>query len=345
VSGIVIHNEVEILFNCQIFSGGGGDVSFGQPGNRGNGGGSGTVSRVVINDFMGGGATGLFSIYAGSGKSGVGDGARGGSVAAVKNITLNGPESHFQVGIGGVFSEAGASGTGAGAVGGSGGQIKNVHGAAGYLDIVGSRGGNSFEGHGGNGASVLKVNVTTTGANHFLHWISAGDGGSGSDHHAGAGGSVIGVKTTGDIGDFTKTFGLSAVATVQGGISAGQGGGAPSFGAANGSVSAITAARIATIIAGRPAANAVSSLNGVSHLAKIKATVLGADTGIVGDHHEISPNGGTFDWNEGGGNNTYEPSTGDLTPDGDTVIDGLILVNAITAPHLPVTPLKLVLID
>jgi hypothetical protein len=182
------------------------------------------------------------------------------------------------------------------------------------------------------------VNVRTSGAGHFIHWIGAGDGGNGGVG-AGAGGSVIGIKTNGDIGNFLNTFGLSLSATVQGGISTGKGGTTAGPSGANGSIFNVTAARIATMIAGRPAANAINSGNAVNRIAGIHAGVIGADTGIAGDHQiPGGPAGSTFDFNEGGANATFDVTT----LDGDTAIDGLVfVVSGRGGQTLPVKPLLL----
>ena len=96
----------------------------------------------------------------------------------------------------------------------------------------------------------------------------------------------------------------------------------------------ISANRIATILAGMPAANAVGYDNAVSKIANITATVLGADV----------LNNATFDFTEGSGATTsYEPDNAHTPTDGDTAQDGLIIVKKDSgALTLPVIPLKLI---
>ena len=76
---------------------------------------------------------------------------------------------------------------------------------------------------------------------------------------------------------------------------------------------------------------------GVSKLSKITAAVIGAETGIAGDHQEAGGSGGTFDWNEGSANTTFDGAP-------DTAIDGMVIVVGPVAPVLSVAPLKLVLV-
>jgi hypothetical protein len=136
--------------------------------------------------------------------------------------------------------------------------------------------------------------------------IEAGNGGAGNA--GGAGGSVSNVNVAGDIGDYTSafTFGLSSG---MGGISAGvRGAGLGS--ASNGSVSGITADRIASIVAGGGFLNA----DAVYSLSGIHANSIGADLN----------NDGIF---------TFTPSpapvhTGFIAADGDVPIDGLVVVRA-----------------
>jgi hypothetical protein len=87
----------------------------------------------------------------------------------------------------------------------------------------------------------------------------------------------------------------------------------------------VTADRIATIIAGRPAPNAITAANAVFSITGLKAGVLGADV----DRDSV------FDFTNAG-------AAGFNLGDGDTALDGLVLVRAAGLTTLPAPPLKLI---
>jgi hypothetical protein len=162
------------------------------------------------------------------------------------------------------------------------------------------------------------VNITAVGK--FVRWILAGNGGA----LGGNGGSISNVHVAGDIGDFSSSFNQvkPGFDTGMGGLIAGQAGTGGT--AINGSISFVTATRIAAILAGRPAANNITSANAVRSLTLINAQIIGADV----NHNEI------FDFTDAG------PSGFNLG-DGDTAIDGFVLVkHASNLAALPVAPLK-----
>src|SRR5262249_3742921 len=131
----------------------------------------------------------------------------------------------------------------------------------------------------------------------------------------------------GDIGDFASAFTLidpNADAGM-GGLIAGQAGTSGTAGAAlNGSISQVTATRIAAIFAGRPATNNITAANAVQSLTGISAQVIGADA----DHDEV------FDFTDAG-------VAGFNLGDGDLAIDGFVLVqHASDLAALLVAPLE-----
>ena len=119
------------------------------------------------------------------------------------------------------------------------------------------------------------------------------------------------ITGSGVIGNLSNSFevdgeGLSGM----GGLIAGKGG-AVNGGfnvERNGSITNVTATRIAAILAGATAVNNVSSLNAVKSITGLKAAVIGAD--VDGDRQ--------FDWSEGG-TTGFQLGT-------DTPIDGVVIV-------------------
>ena len=105
----------------------------------------------------------------------------------------------------------------------------------------------------------------------------------------------------------------------QGALVAGKGGTGLTAGKA-GSISGVTADRIATIIAGKTAANALTSANAVTAISGIITSAIGADF----DHD------GVFDFTNTVGTVAFE--LGDaFAGTSDTVIDG----SSSAPPHLP----------
>jgi hypothetical protein len=279
-----------------------------------NGGNSGSVSNVTINDFDSDG-TGAVAMISRAGGAGVGSG-KGGNSGSISNVSLFGPLTNFFV----QTTNGGASDSGQG---GSSGSISNVHGVVGTLIVETGDGGSAIgaTGKGGIGGSVNGVNITSV--NSFVRWILAGNGGNGG-LLGGNGGSIANVHVAGDIGDFASAFSLvnPNVALGMGGLIAGQAG--TGGVAVNGSISQVSATRIAAIFAGRPAPNNITAANAVQSLTLISAQVIGADV----NHNEL------FDFTDAG-------PAGFNLGDGDTAIDGFVLVkHASNLAALPVAALE-----
>lgn len=344
VTGVVVANDAQATGAFTIHSGEGGAAL-----SVGTGGASGNVSKVTIDDSFG--AMANFEVYAGvstasingpkfsfNTMAGGGSAGRGGDVGSISTVNLNkaagaSDNSHFIVGRAG---PAGPSGSGVDAHAGNGGSISGITGLVGTLDIVGSDGGASSDGFGGAGASISNVKVTTSGPGHYVHLIAAGNGGASGvlanqdGNLGGAGGSVSKITVDGDIGNVTSKFGMNTTNTSMGGISAGMGGAVFQAGVAgvNGSVKDIDVGThtIAAIIAGRTS-NVLTYANAVTKISGLKAGAIGADTGLSGTGSQPGTKPGTtFDFNEGGSNNTFEPDDAHDPTDGDVAIDGLVLV-------------------
>jgi len=204
----------------------------------------------------------------GGGGNGNGSGENGANAGTISGIKLAGPLDSFGFDSG----AGGASGSGT-ATAGNGGNISDISGSVGVLYINGGAGGASAAGKGGAGATINNASFSPVAE--FVRTIAAGNGGSGATE--GQGGSINNVKVAGDIGDFVDgiAFNAANVADGQGGLFAGQGGGATA--ALNGSISDVTANRIASIIAGRPGGTTVGDANDVISISGIKTKVIGVD--------------------------------------------------------------------
>ena len=317
---VVVTTYSEILGSKSVGSASGGNASA-----AGNGGSSGNVSEVTFADHYG--VAGTVAIAAGGGGSGVAAGSKGGNTGAISKITLNGMATSFGIGR---FTSAVSGGSGD-LAGGNGGAISAVTGSVGRLFITAADGGaaSASTGNGGSGGSI--VGVTMNAVSDFVRIIAAGDGGAGgANASGGAGGSVSLVKVAGDIGDFSAAFDVTSITSGQGGVVAGRGG-AGLIAGRSGSVTGVTSDRIATIIAGKTAANALTSANAVFAISGILTSAIGAD--LDGD--------GTFDFTNTVGTAAFD--LGDsFAGTSDTPIDGLVLVRVAGAGVLPVMPLKLV---
>lgn len=285
----------------------------GTPGGRaGSGGGDdgngGAVSKIVITDRVG--IDSGVEIRAPLVNSVLTPGTeRGGASGNIDDVLLNGPRTTFTI-----RTFDGSDGT---TSGGHGGSISNVRGVVGQLVIQAGDGGDGTNpgASGGIGGSVSDIAVT--GVSDFVRAIIAGNGGAGVTL-GGAGGSIDDVTVVGDIGDFDANFGVSAM----GGLFAGQAGAGGA--AQNGSVTDVSARRIAAIIAGHPLASAITSANGVFNLTGISAQIFGAD---------VNANG-AFNFTNAG-------LAGFHLGDGDTALDGLIIARrAAHLAALSVTPLQ-----
>jgi hypothetical protein len=110
----------------------------------------------------------------------------------------------------------------------------------------------------------------------------------------GPGGSINTVTVKGDIGNFLAEFDTADIGeSGMGGLVAGQGGGATGVG--NGSITDVTATRIAAIVAGVSDGTGLSqTANAVATLSDINTKVLGADIFHSGVLQDTSENAWTF---------------------------------------------------
>jgi hypothetical protein len=255
----------------------------------------------------------------GDGGAGTGALSSGGASGSIKEFELVAPNAEL------IFNQNTTGGSGGSAPtskGGKGGDVTHLHGTAGKLSVFAPRGGNAT-GVGGNGGSIKNLDITDVAT--FVRLIKAGDGGNGNT--AGSGGSLTDIKVAGDIGDFTSDFQISATSGM-GGLIAGRAGISNGIVAAakNGSIATVQAERIAAILAGAPASNALTADNAVIKITGITgATQIGAD---------VNTNT-TFDFTDSGVN-------GFNLGEGDTALDGLVIVKTGQFVNPPVTPLKLV---
>jgi len=253
----------------------------GNAGFLGNGGAGGNLATTGFTDPLG--TVTIDALDSGSGGNGGGTTGDGGDGGTVSKITMSGTNTYYGVegGNGGTYV-AGDTGTG-----GTGGSVSDVSGSVGILYVEAGNGGGpsnsgTASGTGGAGGSVSSVQIGKVGM--FVRAISAGNGGAGSAGE-GAGGSINTVKVAGDIGDFLADFNTAAFASNSGmgGLIAGEGGN----GVGNGSISDVTAGRIAAIVAGESDGLALDvATNAVSTLSDINAKVIGADifgNGVVDD--------------------------------------------------------------
>ena len=279
----------------------------------GGAGGSVTASKLSAATALTGDAT----VRAGAGGSSQDEGGRGGASGAVTNLQLALPDSVVFVLGGNANSTQANGGTGKKSAGGAGGAITGVTGSVGTLIATAGYGGSAVDGKGGAGGNISGIKLTAV--SDFVRIIKAGDGGSGAI--ASKGGSISNVKVPGDIGDFSSNFGINSTSnTGMGGLVSGLGGQVTGGGfAANGGISGISATRIAAILAGAPGAwgtngltelNAVSKISGLKDVTKIGADV-NTDTMFTFTDSATGPNPA---------NNQF------LLGDGDTAIDGLVIV-------------------
>lgn len=264
-------------------------------------------------------------ISCGNGGAGVFRGGNGGNSGSIHNLTLDLPGSLVFINAGSYAGvRGGFSGDNANDVGGNGGSVSGIKGHVGTLVLAAPNGGYG-EGRGGNGGSITRVNLTEV--DNFVRLIRAGDGG-GSASRPGTGGNLSGIHVAGDIGDFTSSFGIKTDANEgMGGLIAGQAGGTSDTIPLrkNGSISNVTADRIAAILAGAPTASGIDRFNAVISISSLKGvTKVGADV-----------DGNTaFDFTDVG-------SLGYNFGDGDTALDGLVVVFK-NGYKSNVTPLKLI---
>ena len=298
-----------------FYTGEGGNA--GATGKHGGNGGKMTALSIKATEAFGQ----VPNIHVGGGGDASGDGAAGGDSGSINGITVTAPLASI------ILNEevsAGNGGTGMKAKGGNGGKVSGVKGTFGTLSIFAPDGGNSA-GTGGNGGSITGFKATQV--TNFVRLIKAGDGGNG-DVKAGAGGSVSGTSVAGDIGDFASNFGIFSSSGNMGGLVAGQGGSANMVldASKNGSILGVKATRISAILAGFGGASSLTADNAVKKISKITgATAIGAD---------VNTNT-TFDFTDIG-------NAGFNLGDGDTALDGLIIVKAPFTPPASINVLKLV---
>ena len=293
----------KITNGASIFSGAGGD---GGTTDAAPGGISGSVSDITFRDRFAAGGT--ISIFAGAGGKAQSTQGKGGGTGSITGVTLDALHSD-------IFIGSDSKPAGDGITGGDAGKISQIAGSVGTLVIEASDGGKGVAGIGGKGGKVSFVNIPHVGD--FVRAIKAGNGGVGVGVPGGDGGTVANIFVAGDIGDFSSAFDVASFATGMGGIVAGQGGvGTGAIPGKNGSILNVNADRIAAMIAGRPAANALIAGspmnppgNAVTKISGIVANVIGADL----DHDRA------FDFIDAG-------PVGFHLGDGDTALDGLVIV-------------------
>ena len=292
----------------------------GQAGSTGAGGAGGTISALTLSSV---GNLPSGTINGGAGGEGGSSSGAGGAGGKITGLSLNLVDTASLIAKSGAGGESQSSSRG-----GAGGAIDGVAGQIDAASFRAGAGGESANGTGGAGGNARNFAFDTVGR--FVRVIAAGDGGKGIT--AGAGGSVSNVVIPGDIGDFTQAFDvLSDVG--QGGLVTGhrgEGGGK----ATNGSITSVTATRIASILAGTPANNAINYDNGVYKITKLAVSVLGAD--VDGDTN--------FDWIDApnGIPGSYQPDKDNRPVDGDTAIDGLVVVRKGGFPGPHVDPHKFI---
>jgi hypothetical protein len=338
VSKVTYHGLVAANF-LYVGSGNGGDA----PGDGARGGNGGTVSSILLDARV------AFSeaavIYGGDGGIAGGDGGKGGNGGNVSALKFAAPNSLVRINNSSSLGNptGGAGGTGLDSTGGKGGSVSGLSGELGVLVAIAQRGGSS-DSVGGAGGSVTGVNLKIV--NQFVQLLAGGVGGDAvAGGTAGRGGSVSNIKlpATAAIGNFSAAFNVDpantpdAMTPGMGGIVAGKAGlnGVDFDVTLNGSVTNVTAQKIAAIIAGNvynPGGvfdgtrfNTLSVTNAVSKISGLKVQVIGADTGAPG-----------FTFN----NNPMSPSSDYELDANDGAIDGLVIVLAAKG-KFPVPPLKL----
>jgi hypothetical protein len=244
----------------------------------------------------------------------------GGNGGAASGITLKAPNASAEI-----YSGYGGNGGTSGG-GGAGGIITKVSGIIARGVIHAGNGGNATNSAGGAGGDVMDNALTVT---QFLHRVQAGNGGNSTNASGGLGGEITKLKISSDIGNFARTFGSSN--NDAGGLIAGLGGNNNAAG--NGSVSFVTAGRIAAIFAGFQSGNA-SNQSAVASIANITARVIGAD--LDGDEVFDFVNAGTAG---------FQLGTSDFAQDGlvivfaggldeDTVKAAPLKVVTVTPPNI-----------
>ncbi len=324
VSKVTYHGLVAANF-LYVGSGNGGDSS----GDGARGGNGGTVSNIFLDARVAFSEAAI--IYGGNGGIAGGEGGKGGNGGNVSALKFAAPNSLIRINNGPNLGNptGGAGGTGPDSTGGKGGSVSGLSGELGNLVTIAQRGGSS-DTVGGAGGSVTGVNLKVV--SQFVQLLAGGVGGDAlAGGTAGRGGSVSNIKlpATTAIGNFGAAFNVDPASTPDaatpgmGGIVAGKAGfnGMDFDITLNGSVTNVTAQKIAAIIAGNvyntggvfdgTQANTLSTTNAVSRISGLKVQIIGADTAAPGF---------TFT------NNPASPSSDYELDQGDTAIDGLVIV-------------------
>lgn len=287
-------------------------IKGGAGGNAGSAGAGGTGGGFTKSTLQNAGSLPDVQVTGGVGGKGgtsTGVGGAGGQIATISLRTLDAKISMI----------AGDGGLASGKAGGAGGSIDGLTGTFSEASFRAGNGGASTSAAGGAGGAIRHLNFTT--ADTLVRALIAGNGGDGTT--GGLGGGVLGVAVSGDIGDFTKNFDLTT-GTGMGGIAVGLGGKTTGNASPlkNGSISTVTAHGIATMIAGRPAANAISTNNAVLKIAKITADLVGAD--VDGSGTVSHSKTGEYQFNQAD----------------DNLLDGIVLVRSGGLAALPLTTLQ-----
>ena len=268
-------------------------------GKGGNGLGTGAGGAMTAVNVTGG-SVGAVSVTTGPGGTamGTGKGASGGAMSSVV-LTIGDASSITVAGGSGGASSTGSGGAGGGVTGFTLTGGGNVDG-----DLFAGTGGSAADlGSGGKGGSISALKASIGGVASFN--VFAGPGGTGTAANAKGGHGASIVKNTLNVGSHVALVMAGNVGTPGTGGPAASGGsitgltvlgsgliGAPGTGyvaaqslhvglstdpAKNGGVSKIVATAISSIVAGAPAANAITAANAVSVIAGLAVKRLGAD--------------------------------------------------------------------
>jgi hypothetical protein len=288
----------------------------------GNGGRAGDVSAIK-GEFQGvvdhadiPDTSGLRLLAGAGGASTSGAGGAGGTVNNIDVASLE-TEISYVAGDGGSGSTAG----------GAGGNLIRLTGNSSEALLFQAGNGGNATGLGGFGGAGGNVDDIFQAANpgQLIRQIVAGNGGDALalGGIGGNGGSINKVNVLGDIGDFTLTYGYNSM----GGLIAGAGGIGQTADGTNGSITNVTAGRIAAIVAG----TAVGPVP-VAFLDKITANAIGANTDPNDPGEFVFPAFDFIDLNDDG---LYTLGADPDSDPAETPIDGLILADVIGSINLP----------
>ena len=297
----------------------GGDGGIGSSGAGGQGGDvsfikgefQGVVDHSDIAD-----TSGLRLLGGAGGASTSGVGGAGGTVSNIDVANLENNISYI----------AGGGGDGSTA-GGVGGNLMHLTGNSSLALLFEAGNGGAATGLGGFGGNGGHADDIYQAANpgQLILQIAAGVGGDALalGGTGGNGGSINNLNVLGDIGDFSNIYGYNSM----GGLFAGSGGIGQTADGANGSVTNVTAGRIAAIVAG----TAVGPVP-VAFLDNITASAIGANTDPDDPSEFVFPAFDFIDLNDDG---LYTLGSDPSTDPAEPPIDGLILADVIGSIHLP----------